>query len=66
MARSPTVDCGSAPVNGNPAALPAARRAGLEFTEKLLTTNLTSMDTTERNASMPAGSPVVAAGWRAG
>ena len=30
----------------------AARRAGLEFVEKLLTTNLTSTDTTERNASM--------------
>jgi hypothetical protein len=28
----------------------AARRAGLEFVEKLLTTNLTSTDTTERNA----------------
>jgi hypothetical protein len=30
----------------------AARRAGLEFVEKLLTTNLTSTDTTERNAGM--------------
>jgi hypothetical protein len=28
------------------------RRAGLEFVEKLLTTNLTSTDTTERNAGM--------------
>jgi hypothetical protein len=30
----------------------AARRAGLEFVEKLLTTNLTSTDMTERNAGM--------------
>jgi hypothetical protein len=30
----------------------AARRAGLEFVEKLLTTKLTSTDTTERNAGM--------------
>jgi hypothetical protein len=29
--------------------LPAARRAGLEGVEKLLTANLTSTDTTERN-----------------
>src|SRR5829696_783046 len=29
----------------------AARRVGLEFVEKLLTTNLTSTDTTERNAA---------------
>jgi hypothetical protein len=28
------------------------RRAGLKFVEKLLTTNLTSTDTTERNAGM--------------
>ena len=31
---------------------PAARRAPLEFVEKLLTTNLTSTDTTERNVGM--------------
>jgi hypothetical protein len=30
----------------------AARTAGLEFVEKLLTTKLTSTDTTERNAGM--------------
>jgi hypothetical protein len=30
----------------------AARRAGLEFVEKLLTTKLTSTDTRERNADM--------------
>jgi hypothetical protein len=30
----------------------AARRAGLEFVEKLLTTSLTSTDATERNAGM--------------
>jgi len=30
----------------------AARRAGLEFVEKLLPTKLTSTDTTERNAGM--------------
>jgi hypothetical protein len=30
----------------------AARRAGLEFVEKLLTTNLTSTDTMERDAGM--------------
>jgi ribosomal protein S12 methylthiotransferase accessory factor YcaO len=30
----------------------AARRAGLEFVEKLLPTNLTSSDTTERNDGM--------------
>ena len=29
-----------------------ARRAGLEFVEKLLPTSLTSTDTTERNAGM--------------
>jgi hypothetical protein len=29
-----------------------ARRAGLEFVEKLLPTKLTSTDTTERNAGM--------------
>jgi hypothetical protein len=30
----------------------AARRAGLEFVEKILPTKLTSTDTTERNAGM--------------
>jgi hypothetical protein len=30
----------------------AARRAGLEFVEKLLPTKLTSTDTTERNTGM--------------
>jgi hypothetical protein len=39
------------PARGRPPQA-AARRAGLEFVEKLLTTNLTSTDTTERNASM--------------
>jgi hypothetical protein len=41
----------SLPARGRPPQA-AARRAGLEFVEKLLTTNLTSTDTTERNASM--------------
>jgi hypothetical protein len=31
----------------------AARRAGLEFVEKLLTATLISADTTERNLGMP-------------
>jgi hypothetical protein len=31
----------------------AARRAGLEFVEKLLTTNLTSTDTTDELATGP-------------
>ena len=35
----------------------AARRAGLEFVEKLLTTRLESVDMTERNASMLAYAP---------
>jgi hypothetical protein len=38
----------------------AARRAGLEFVEKLLTTNLTSADTTEWNAGMLRRIPLVA------
>jgi hypothetical protein len=38
----------------------AARRAGLEFVEKLLTTNLTSTDTTEWNAGMLRRIPLVA------
>jgi hypothetical protein len=37
---------------GRAGARTAARRAGLEFVEKLLTTTLTSTDTTERNAGM--------------
>jgi hypothetical protein len=37
----------SLPARGRPLEA-AARRAGLEFVEKLLTTNLTSADTTER------------------
>jgi hypothetical protein len=37
-------------LGASPAA--AARRAPLEFAEKLLPTNLTSTDTTERSASM--------------
>jgi hypothetical protein len=41
----------SLPARGRPPQA-AARRAGLEFVEKLLTTNLTSMDTTERDAGM--------------
>jgi hypothetical protein len=46
----------------------AARRAGLEFVEKLLTANLTSTDTTERDAGMVLvlhprpGPPVLAPG----
>jgi hypothetical protein len=39
------------PARGRPPQA-AARRAGLEFVEKLLTTNLTSTDTTEWNAGM--------------
>ena len=39
------------PARGRPPEA-AARRAGLEFVEKLLPTNLTSMDTQERNAGM--------------
>jgi hypothetical protein len=39
----------SLPARGRPPQA-AARRAGLEFVEKLLTTSLTSVDTTERNA----------------
>jgi hypothetical protein len=38
--------------------LPAARRAGLEFVEKVLTTKLTSTDTTERTPCF-ASRPVV-------
>jgi hypothetical protein len=45
------VTVASLPARGRPPQA-AARRAGLEFVEKLLTTNLTSTDTTERNASM--------------
>jgi hypothetical protein len=44
----------SLPARGRPPQA-AARRAGLEFVEKLLTTNLTSMDRTERNACMLLG-----------
>jgi hypothetical protein len=51
-----TLDCLSA--RGRPPQA-AARRAGLEFVEKLLTTNLTSTDTTERNARMLRVSLVV-------
>jgi hypothetical protein len=39
------------PARGRPPEA-AARRAGLEFVEKLLPTILTSTDTTERNAGM--------------
>jgi hypothetical protein len=45
------VTVASLPARGRPPAA-AARRAGLEFVEKLLTTNLTSTDTTEQAASM--------------
>jgi hypothetical protein len=45
------VTVASLPARGRPPQA-AARRAGLEFVEKLLTTNLTSADTTERNAGM--------------
>jgi hypothetical protein len=41
----------SLPARGRPPQA-AARRAGLEFVEKLLTTKLTSTSTTERNAGM--------------
>jgi hypothetical protein len=44
----------------------AARRAGLEGVEKLLTTNLTSTDTTERNASMLLPRPARRITGRAG
>jgi hypothetical protein len=42
------------------------RRAGLEFVERLLTTNLTSTDTTERNASMLRPRPARRITGRAG
>jgi hypothetical protein len=45
------VPIASLPARGRPPEA-AARRAGLEFVEKLLTTNLSGTDTTERNASM--------------
>jgi hypothetical protein len=45
------VTVGSLPARGRPPQA-AARRAGLEFVEKLLPTKLTSTDTTERNAGM--------------
>jgi hypothetical protein len=41
------VPAASLPARGRPQQA-AARRAGLEFVEKLLTANLNSMDTTER------------------
>jgi len=41
----------SLPARGRPPQA-AARRAGLEFVEKLLPTKLTSTDTTERNTGM--------------
>jgi hypothetical protein len=41
----------SLPARGRPPQA-AARRAGLEFVEKLLPTNLTSTDTAKRNAGM--------------
>jgi hypothetical protein len=41
----------SLPARGRPPKA-AARRAGLEFVEKVLTTKLTSTDTRERNADM--------------
>jgi hypothetical protein len=44
----------------------AGPRAGLEFVEKLLTTNLTSADTTVRNAGMLPGSRTVASLGRPG
>src|SRR5512132_3243007 len=47
------------PARGRPPQA-AARRAGLEFVEKLLTTNLTSADTTERKAGMLRRIPLVA------
>ena len=49
------------PARGRPPQA-AARRAGLEFVEKLLPTNLTSTDTTERNgrhASRPARASLI-------
>jgi hypothetical protein len=48
----------SLPARGRPPQA-AARRAGLEFVEKLLPTKLTSTDTTERNAGMLRVSLVV-------
>ena len=45
------VAAASLPARGRPPQA-AARRAGLEFVEKLLTTNLSGTDTTERNAGM--------------
>jgi hypothetical protein len=48
----------SLPARGRPPEA-AARRAGLEFVEKLLPTKLTSTDTTERNAGMLRVSLVV-------
>jgi hypothetical protein len=55
----------SLPARGRPPQA-AARRAGLEFVEKLLTTNLTSTDTTVRNAGMLPGSRTVASLCRPG
>ena len=51
------------PAGGRPE---AARRAGLEFVEKLLTANLTSTDTTDRNAAMlrVLPRPIGRAGYR--
>jgi hypothetical protein len=43
----------------------AARRAGLEFVEKLLTTNLTSTDTRSGTRGMPLLVPLVAS-WSSG
>jgi hypothetical protein len=45
------VTVASLPARGRPPEA-AARRAGLEFVEKLLPTRLTSTDTTERNTGM--------------
>jgi hypothetical protein len=55
----------SLPARGRPPQA-AARRAGLEFVEKLLTTKLTSTDTTVRNAGMLPGSRTVASLCRPG
>jgi hypothetical protein len=52
------VTVGSLPARGRPPQA-AARRAGLEFVEKLLPTKLTSTDTTERTAGMLRVSLVV-------
>jgi hypothetical protein len=46
---SPPAAAVALPAGGRPQ---AARLAGLEFVEKLLTTNLSGTDITERNASM--------------